>query len=585
MQHILKLEGDMNLQFDKLLVFSDENQKYFLSTFGTKSNIVYGRNTSGKSTLFNSVLYSLGINDNNVSLKEILDHNVLFRLDCTLTVNSVAQKITFLREDETLLIKREGFPTQRFNGINGNNSVEHIRLKEFIHDIFNYQLFLESKNEYKEAPIETLFLPYYVSQAVGWVYLRKSFSNLDYFRNFKEDYLDYYLGISTFIDRTAKRRLENELKSIQSEISFLTNVESNDEHIQLAKIADERFVETSNTYIESYTHRHSELTKKENDYVLLCNELGFFQQRQAVLRKVSKQHQKQNLESGTCPSCNQHLPVTISAAYKYFQEENDTNSELGKYRERIKAIQSKINSLQKSIREEKLKIEKEYNIFSRYVHDDVTVDTWLNNKSQIKLANSIAYKLGKLAIARERVEENLSKFANDGDIDNLRREKNREFWPIFSTYLNELGVRLPVEERYKQLYWISAFPSQGVELHKTVMAYHFAFNKLVKQTSGIHRFPLMLDAIFKEDIEQVNKDLIMGFISKNRPEDTQIIISIAEVKSDRSEVEKYNREYFDGKANMIYIGGGVSERSFLSQYQDEENEYIKESLDILNGLI
>ncbi len=575
----------MNLQLDRLLVFSEENKKYFLATFNKQANIVHGRNTSGKSTLFNSILYSVGINDNNVLLKEILDQNVLFRLDCTLTKNSVSQRITFLREDEILVIKREGFPTQRFNGINGNNSVEHIKLKEFLHDIFNYKLFLESKNEYKEAPIETLFLPYYVSQAVGWVYLRKSFSSLDYFRNFKEDYLDYYLGISTFTDRATKRSLENELKSILSEISFLTNVESKDEHIQLAKIADERFVETSTTYIESYTDRHSELTKKENDYVLLCNELGFFQQRQAVLRKVSRHHQEQNPESGTCPACNQYLPVTISSAYKYFQEENDTNSELGKYKDKIKAIQSKINSLQKSIKEEKLKIEKEYNIFSRYVHDDVTVDTWINNKSQIKLADNITFKLGRLAIERERIEEDLSAFAGDGDMDNLRQEKNRQFWPIFSKYLSELGVRLPVEERYKQLYWISAFPSQGVELHKTVMAYHFAFNQLVKQTPGIHRFPLMLDAIFKEDIEQANKDLIMKFISQNKPKDTQIVMSIAEVKSDRSAVEDYNRKYFDGKAHMICIGGGVTERSFLSQYKDEENEYIRETLDILNGLV
>ena len=53
--------------------------------------------------------------------------------------------------------------------------------------------------------METMFLPYYVSQDVGWVYLRKSFSNLNFYKNFKEDFLDYYLGIENVIDREEKK--------------------------------------------------------------------------------------------------------------------------------------------------------------------------------------------------------------------------------------------------------------------------------------------------------------------------------------------------------------------------------------------
>jgi len=77
-----------------------------------------------------------------------------------------------------------------------DNRVEHVKLKDYIRELFNFNLMLEQKGELKSAPLESMFLPYYISQSVGWVYVRESFSNLNYYKGFKEDYLDYYLGIN-----------------------------------------------------------------------------------------------------------------------------------------------------------------------------------------------------------------------------------------------------------------------------------------------------------------------------------------------------------------------------------------------------
>lgn len=104
------------------------------------------------------------------------------------------------------------------------------------------------------------------------------------------------------------------------------------------------------------------------------------------------------------------------------------------------------------------------------------------------------------------------------------------------------------------MFEITAFPLQGVELHKTVMAYHFAFNKYIKATSYIHRIPFMLDAIFKEDIDIDNKDKILKFIEKHKPSDTQTIISIADTKNEREVIKGYNKNYFYNEATLICIG-------------------------------
>jgi hypothetical protein len=92
----------------------------------------------------------------------------------------------------------------------------------------------------------------------------------------------------------------------------------------------------------------------------------------------------------------------------------------------------------------------------------------------------------------------------------------------------------------------------------------------------------MLDAIFKEDIEQSNKNAIIEFIGKNKPNDTQLILSIAETKENEKSIHEYNKKYFNGRAKLICIGEGVRERAFLTQYDGSMENYLDETLNIIN---
>lgn len=575
----------INLKYNKFFAYSESSAKHFYTEFDSGINIVHGRNTSGKSTLFLSILYTFGINDGNHYLKEILDEKLIFRIDCTLIKNNLSEPIILIRDEDTLYIKASKIPLKRFNGISSNNSAEHVKLKLFLNELFEFNLHLESKNEYKPAPIETMFLPYYISQTVGWVYLRKSFSSLDFYKNFKEDYLDYYLGLEPSIDRVKKHELESKLKTLQYEISLIEKFEIKNEDIQLTKLIDEQFIETSNSYIEKYSKNHSTLIERENDYVLKCNELGYWQERKSTLNKVSNSQKSQAPEAGSCPTCSQSLPFGISETYKYLQEENDTNHELLVIKGKIKDIQSKINSLQKSITEDREIISKEYSVLNKYVNSNVSYEKWLKNKANTELISNLNQKIGQLTIEKAGIENNLASYKTDVEIEKARNDQTNTFTSTFLNFLSQLGVKKLEEDRYTKLYQISAFPSQGVELHKTIMAYHFAFNQVIKETDNIHRFPFMLDAIFKEDLDDENKTVILKFINNNRPKDTQIIFSIAQAKSQLSNASKYNIEYFSSNAKLIQIGDGTSERSFLQAYNDQQSELLSETLEIMNGSV
>jgi AAA15 family ATPase/GTPase len=95
------------LTINKLFAYSERNNKYFYTEFDDSVNIIYGKNTSGKSTIFQAIMYTLGINDNNQYLREILEEDIFFRIDCRITKSKIDENIIFIRDDETIFIAKK----------------------------------------------------------------------------------------------------------------------------------------------------------------------------------------------------------------------------------------------------------------------------------------------------------------------------------------------------------------------------------------------------------------------------------------------------------------------------------------------
>ena len=230
------------LKYKSFFAYSESSNKYFFTSFSEGINLVYGRNTSGKSTLIQAILYTFGINDLKAQLTEINKEKPIFRLDCELIKNKTIVKLIVIRDSENLYIKINNEIVQKFYGISGNNSEEHSKLKDYWNNLFGFTLQLQQKEEIVNASIETIFLPYYVSQSTGWVYLRKSFTGLEFYKNFKNDYLDYYLGIENGIDRIEKQKLIKQKEGYSNQIKFYIDFEKNNDDLVLTQIVDENFI-------------------------------------------------------------------------------------------------------------------------------------------------------------------------------------------------------------------------------------------------------------------------------------------------------------------------------------------------------
>lgn len=573
------------LTINKIFVHSEVNGKSFLAEFGKKLNVIYGANTSGKSTLIQLILFTFGINDNKNKLIKILSENIFTRLDITIKKENENIEYTFVRKDETIYIKdSKTNKVTTFNGIGGNGSVEHYKLKEFFNNLLTFDLLLETKNGISKAPIETIFLPYYVSQDVGWVYLRKSFSNLDFYKNFKEDFLDYYLGITKLEDKEQRKAIENELIEKNQKYNFYLNFEKSNSPIVDSKLLDDSFKGKGQEFINEITNRKASLLELENKYVKQSNNLTYNNQRLSVISKVGRNHNHQFPGKDNCPICQQILPIDTKQIYEYYQEENDTIKIKAKILAENKKIQSELNSINKKIEELRKLLSDDYHKHIVYSNNNITLDEWIKAQANIKLESSINENVGKLTKEIFELKEKLKAFKDDDDIENERFNKNKKFKEFYNIYNIKLDVPKMEDNRFNYVYELSSFPFQGVELHLAVLSYHFAFNRIINETENIHRLPLILDSIFKEDLDGNSKEKILDFICKNQPNDTQTIISVADNKSKDTKIEFYKNKFFNTDTNLICIGNSIDKESILKGHEKELDDILNDTFEIMEYL-
>ncbi len=585
-----KQEGCMSkLTFNKILVYSFDTEKYFFTEFGNNINIIYGRNTSGKSTLIQSVLFAMGINDSKDNMSEILNENVIFRLDCKVEMNGSETDLVFVRSDDTLVVRNAAASPVRFDGINSNNSYEYERYKVLFGELFDFDLKVQKQAELVKAPLETAFLPFYISQSVGWVYIRESIGDYRFYKDFKFDYLDYYTGLISGKDRLKKYDLQNEKKDIQFELKQLNNYKAKNKDLRIAEAVNERFKSKSLEYLENYSMLNNELSTEEASHSKLCNNLSMLRGRHKVLSQVIKNIKNQKPKIDQCPTCDQKLPGDLKEYYTYNQDINDAIKEKQNVADKIKNISSKLNSVGNKIISIRIKVKEEYGVFRQFSTEGTKFESWVDHQANLKLLDNVSLQKNQCEERITKINEKIKMLGVDADIEKQRSDKERFFLGIFTKKAKALNVRIPINKRYRDLYSISSFPFQGVELHKIVMAYHFSFNELVWNNSSVHKFPFLLDAIFKEDIDTKNRDEIFKFISSESRANSQIIFTVAEYKSTEDatspnnlfSVSDVNKKYFMNKAKQICIGDAVSERALLSQSDFSDKELLDDTLALL----
>jgi len=578
------------LNLKSLLVYSPNDEKGFHTEFSESVNIIHGRNTSGKSTLIQSIIYAMGINDSKDNLNAINSSDMFFRLDCVLEISGDSCSLVFVRSDDTLVLQKENDPAIRFDGINSDNSFEHRRYKELLSKLIGFDLVLQKQSELVGAPLEAALLPYYISQSVGWVYIRESIGDYRFYNNFKFDYLDYYCGIESGHERIRRYNLDQEKKKLNFELKQLYSYEVENEELKVSKLLDERFKGEAEKYLEGYQRLNKDLSDIEAEHTKLCNKLSMLRGRQKVLSQIVANIKNQRPKVDQCPTCDQSLPGDLNEFYRYSQDVNDALKEKGRVKENIRRNSSKLNSSEKALTSLREKIENDYGVLRRLKSDNITFDYWLNHNANLRMLKNISIRKSACERRIDGIENDIEKLGNGVDVDSLRKIKEREFLSIFKRKASVLGVKIPEETKYQGLYSLNSFPYQGVELHQLLMAYNFSFYEMAMKAPAIHSFPFLLDAVFKEDIDSESRSNIFKFLSQETKSSGQVVFSVAEYKGDKTSsnplfnVDAIKKEYFPEDTKLICIGDSKSKRAFLSKKILIDGSLIHDTISLLESV-
>ena len=567
------------IYYERFFSVTKDYTKTFHAKYSKGVNIVYGRNTSGKSTVLQAILYTLGINDVKEKLSEILESEPIFRLDLTIENKNTNTKCIFIRDDNFIYIKEGEKPFVKYSGINSDNSLEHINYKNYFHCLLNSNFKLNTRDEYKTAPIEALLLPFYISQDVGWVYLRRSFSNMDFYKNFKDDYLDHFFGVENDTDKERRISIESSLLEIGYEISQIERIQNSSAEIVISKIEDENAPIDIPSYLSDYSQQKSAIASFERKLLLLCNKLAHLNERKKIISVVEHNNL---LTPIVCPTCQQNLPSTISQVYQRKQDLNDTESQLNTIKSHIKETQTEIDQIEKRIISLREQVARKYQILEKRPVGDFSMKEWITMKANIQIDQNLSEKRNKLLVNQADLKQELKELTKKTNVDEQRTIKSREFSILFNKALIDLHLTHLSEERFSNIYKISSFPFQGVELLRTVMAYHFSFGHLIQDTSGITIFPFMCDAIFKEDIDEKNREIILRFVGSRQSDFDQIILTIAHSENSTFTLSDINKNYFNSQADLLNLGNSNNERAFFSAIKTEDQEILNETISIIN---
>ncbi|EOV4660377.1 hypothetical protein ACONVD_004908, partial [Escherichia coli] len=144
-------------------------------------------------------------------------------------------------------------------------------------------------------------------------------------------------------------------------------------------------------------------------------------------------------------------------------------------------VSSSLNSVERKIKHDSEKINLEYEVLKESRIKNIDFDNWVNHRANVTILNDIKIKEASYVEKISNLQTQIDNLLTDSQIKALRNNIDKEFLTIFSEKANALKVIIPNNPRYQNLYSITSFPFQGVELHKIIMAYHFSFIKLINK--------------------------------------------------------------------------------------------------------
>jgi hypothetical protein len=545
----------------EILLLSLKERRSKRIEFHPNMTVIIGGNGTGKSVLLKSIYHTFGALPHKVHPDWLEGQpTVLIHF----TVDDLAYSI--MRSGKIFaLFAPDGKMLGRYSRIS--------TIGNALADIFGFELELPDRSGKPIIPPPGyLFLPFYMDQDNSWQHNWASFKEL-YLGGPRLDYVNYHTGIRPNRYYRAKNELGMVLDGIQvisKEIKLIRTLLKNLKQ----KLAEAEFTisletfqeETKALVVSCQELKVQQETYKKKLSALYNSKIHLESQLLIVRKALSETHQDYEFATKVlqdvvfCPSCGAEYENSFAERFSIAQDEQrclelimELEAELSDDMEKIERLNQDFirNTAALSTVEAQME-QKKGEVRLRDVIES-------EGKKEIKalFAKEVAEYdrvLGEKILLRDSLETTLAEI-EDKKRTELIRNKYRGY---MRTFLDELNLKSVKNKTFAKI--DAKLTESGSKTPRELMAYYYSILHVMREYSSSTYCPIIIDSPNQQAQDSKNLPLLLNFIVKRQPIDSQLILSIEEDHGIR----------YDGK--VIRLSG----ETLLDEndYQDDLNRMI-----------
>lgn len=517
-----------NLRFESIVLVSRRERKSIKVDFHPTTNIIQGKNDTGKSSLIKSLYSCLGTEPHNVNDRwKSADVTSFLRFEVDSKTFSI-----YRQRDTYALFDSADAPIGIFTSVTK-------QLAPRLAEILDFRLQLSDRKGASQVPPPAYcFLPFYIDQDKGWQSTWNSFKNLNQFPQWKRAVISYHFGIRPnewhALD-ARKRNLLNDLDEPQQSVKALKELlrRARQEHPHIDFDIDiERFQQELNELLEECRH----LKKREDEYRFQMSGLGNERIRlEAQVEIVERTYQELNKDyqfasedlgdSVDCPTCGAAHQNGFSERFGIAQDTETCDDLAQSLRDDLRQVDTKIAELKSSLantEDERTRItqlldEKQEDLALRDLLE-------LEGRKQYveKVRASIDESQVRISGIRDEIdsiEKQMSVFEDRKRSSAIRQQyanDMRKFTAELNTHLDKR-----VYERID-----ASISESGSDLPRAILAYQYAVLNSIEINGNATFCPVVIDAPNQQDQDEDNLPRVINFIAQNHPKGRQLILAL-----------------------------------------------------------
>jgi hypothetical protein len=519
------------LIISEILILSEKERRARRESFDPQRTIIFGGNTTGKSSLIKSIYHTFGA--------EPAKQHPRWKSA------EVKTLVKFSIDSTAFQILRDGSYFAIFTG-DGAFLSSFTRLTSglgpYLASMLDFGLILASRDDEPQSPPPAFcFLPFYMDQDASWQNSWTAFDKLYQYQNWKESLVDYHTGIkdnayyrinAAYITKRsalqsaigAERGVANVIKRLESDSRaaiFSLDPRNFSDRIQRMLGESQALAETEGGFRESLARLNAERALHANRLEIAQRALGEISQDFKFLTQLPT-------DEVECPTCGTHYNNDFAARFAIATDED-------KVVEFIAHLNAEIARLDGEI----AKVYESYSV----AHDqaaaiqgillesqgEVTLQTVIESEGRRAADTLLADQLGSLKEIRTDIEAEAVRLKDEmDDLDSKARSVRHERIDTYGRYLRSNFIALDVRA-YSDSVFQSLTPSlyeTGSTLPRALLGYQFAILRLISEHSPATMCPIVIDSPNQQGQDGEHLPQILRFIAENQPGGTQLILGI-----------------------------------------------------------